>query len=279
MINKLKNKSKADIQRALFQVYKDVKYKFVRRGNTKRLALIVGCQRSGSTMLYEIFCKDSRSKVFGEFNYLNSQDTTFNIRLNPIEEVEPILTKINHPLIVMKPLVESQNIHSLLELSPNCKVIWLYRHYNDVAASNLKKWGLGNGINNLRPIVTNDQSNWRSEKVSQHVRGKVLQLFKEDMPTLDAAALFWWVRNRLFFEQQLETNADVYLCNYQHLVSAPKEEMKKIYNFIDFPYPGDHIVNHVHQKSIGKGKEVTLSPEIKMLCEELLNELHQFTNK
>jgi hypothetical protein len=41
----------------------------------------------------------------------------------------------------------------------------MFRNYESVASSNLKVFGINNGINDLKPIINDDKNNWRSEKV------------------------------------------------------------------------------------------------------------------
>jgi hypothetical protein len=49
--------------------------------------------------------------------------------------------------------------------------------------------------------------------------------------------------------------------------------MRRIYDFIDTPYPGDHITRDVHPQSVGKGRVSRLSPDVDRLCAELLSRL------
>jgi hypothetical protein len=172
------------------------------------------------------------------------------------------------PLIVLKPIVESQNIHQLLDYFPGSRALWLYRHYKDVAKSNLKNFGKKNGINDLRPIVQNIENNWRSEKVSKHTREIVAEFFSETMSEPDAAVLFWYVRNSLFFDLKLEDEERVMICRYNKLV-------EKIYGFISLPFPGEKIITEVSTTSVGKGSNIQLNPEIEKLCKEMLQQLDQ----
>ena len=149
------------------------------RDHSKKILFIVGCQRSGTTMMSEVFELDLRAKVYGEFSKLSSEDY-LGIRLNPLSSVEKVVKKQRAPLIVLKPLVESQNLTKLLSFFPGSKALWMYRHYKDVARSNLNKFGESNGIKDLRPIILNEDRNWRSEFVPDTVRHEVAKYFSED---------------------------------------------------------------------------------------------------
>lgn len=257
----------------IYRDIKDVYQKYLMTKNNKRQILfIIGSQRSGTTLMTNIFERDINAKVYGEFSALSSLDKG-NIRLNPLDQVETELKRNRAPFIILKPLVETQNTLYLLEYFHNSKAVWMFRDYKDVASSYLKHWGTNNGIRNLRPLVNGEENNWRSENRSDSLKMTVKKLFSEDMPPFDAAALFWYVRNTLFFDLNLMDNPDVMMCRYEDLVISPSEIVKTVYSFCNIPYPGDNIVSDVHAKSISKGKTIHLSPEIDKLCSELLDRL------
>jgi hypothetical protein len=85
----------------------------------------------------------------------------------------------------------------------------------------------------------------------------------------DAAALFWYVRNTIFFDLDLGKNPAVHVCHYSNLVEQPSAVMKEIYAFTDRPYPGDHIVADVFNSSVGRGQHIELSPAIESLCQAM----------
>ena len=168
---------------------------------------ILGCQRSGTTLATRIFERDWHAKVFGEYSQLSSDDSLYGIRLNALDKVEATIRRQPYRLVVAKPLVESQRASELIGRFDNCRILWLYRSYVDVAASDLVKFGERNGIDNIRSIVNEEPDNWRSEFVSPLVRETLAQHFDENMRPLDAAALFWYARNSLFFDTELSTMA------------------------------------------------------------------------
>ena len=172
-ISKLPNK----ISRKLFLVKKDIVQMLTMDNKEKRILFILGCQRSGTTLMLEIFENDPRTKTFGEFSKLSSQDTKKKIRLNPLNLVEKDLQKERVPFIVLKPLVESQNASELLDYFEGSKVLWMYRDYRDVALSNLDHFSHNNGYNNIKPILQNDPDNWRSEKVIRSRSKNYLRIF------------------------------------------------------------------------------------------------------
>lgn len=261
----------------MYRYYKDLMHVFCTRSE-KSVVSIIGCQRSGSTMMYEIFAKDPKSKVFGEICRLNSDDKLHRIRLNDTAKVRPIIDRLAFPLVVLKPLVESQHVDKLTSLHYGAKCIWLFRDYRDVASSNIKKWGDHNGINNLRAIIEDADHNWRNERLTKDIIDTVKKFYSTQMDKYDAAALFWWVRNAHYFEQRLSENELVYTCHYADLVRNPAAVMSSVYKFIDVDYPNKAITSHVHSKSMKKGDTVQLTPEVAQLCQGMYERLLRSTN-
>jgi len=240
----------------------------------KKLLLINGCQRSGTTMMLRIFERDMQSRVFGEFSTLSSRDV-HKIRLNPLPDVADTIEQCPASLIVMKPLVETQHLRKILDFFPQARSVWMYRHYKDVAYSNLKNFGDSNGVDDLRSIAEDRTDDWRSENVNPEVRKLVKSLFSEDMHSLDAAALFWYVRNQLYFDQQLSDHPRVRLFKYEELVNQPEEQMREVYDFAGARYPGASILERVSASSVGKGQNIHLDTEVTRLCEEMWHKLEK----
>jgi len=254
------------------RLYLPIRYS---RGYPETLLFILGCQRSGTGLVARVFRNDLNSQVFGEFTPMSSQDAVAGIRLDPPDQLRLFLSQLYAPLVVVKPLVESQNALSLLGSMENLKIIWVYRDFRDVVASNLKKFGEAKGLDDIRPIETGDSGNWRSENVSTRTQEFIRQFYSEGMSPADASALFWYARNSLYFEQRLNERPDVLLVAYHKLVKSPQVVMRDIYSYLGKKYPGDYMSREVHRTSLGKGEAIMLTPEIESHCSELLERLNK----
>lgn len=238
------------------------------RDGRKAVVLIVGCQRSGTSLMLELFDADRRSVTFPERSSLSSPAEN-RLRLKPLPEVKRSLEPIRAPLLVLKPLVESQHAPTLLDALDNSHAIWMYRRPESVAASDLSYFGVENGERNLRLLLSNEPPNWRGEVVPETTRSVVSDHYRPGMDPHDAAALFWWARTSLFFDLRLDERPDVRLCSYERLVAEPEATMRSLYEFIEVTYPECDITGGVHRQSAGRRDDFPLSPEVRRLCEEL----------
>jgi len=238
----------------------------------KNVVFIFGCQRSGTTLMARIFNRDLQSMVYKSFSKLSTLDPDRH-RLDPLHKVAERFRKDKASMIVAKPIVESQNALELLDFFKDAKAVWMFRNPSDVVRSNMKRFGNNNGIKDLAPIIRKEPGNWRSEKVTRETM-KILSLyFSDSMRNEDAAALFWYCRNRLFFDQRLQDHPRVKLCLYDDLVTMPGGTMKAFYQFVGRPYPGKRMVSEVNPYSVNKGKDIELTGEIQRLCLELYENL------
>ena len=231
---------------------------------------IVGCQRSGTTLMTRLFDADINCRVFGEFSELSSADKRSGIRLNPLPDVAAVISSVRAPLVVAKPLVETQNVRTLLNYFHGSKALFMYRRYADVALSDLAKFGERNGIENIRPIAEGNAHNWRSAGASREVHELIRQCYSEKMNRNDAAALFWFARNHLFFDLDLPSHPAVMLCRYEHLTEDPLAVMRRIYEFLQADCSD---LSHITDVRAAQPKSLEVSDQVRAACERLQSRL------
>lgn len=222
--------------------------------------------------MHDIFEKDKNTVVYGEFSRLSSLDVN-RIRLNPLEEVSRVIYRDRAGLIVLKPLVESQNILKLLDHFPGSLALWMYRNYSDVVASHIKRWGNDIGFTNLMPLMKNESENWRAEGISSYIRDLIKSHYTDNIGPSDACTLFWVLRNSIYFQLNLDVNDRVLICKYEDLVTDPLHTVKEIYGHLERPFPGKDVIRDVHTTSLGRGDAMEISPEIKDIADHYQNKL------
>lgn len=225
---------------------------------------IMGCQRSGTSILIRVFDWDFTSRVYREL------DTIFShMRLKKSEFVNNEFKRSGAEFIVAKPLLDSQIANSILDSLDEVSILWMYRNYKSVAKSNLQYFGEHNGVKDLQYIVDDDDKDWRNQHVLSEDRDFIRRLFKDGISDLDAAAYFWYIRNKFLFDNGLSTNLRVLVADYDDLVSKPDVYVAKIYSFLGRSYPGNRIIKEIHANALNRGKRVQLHPEIEEKCIEI----------
>lgn len=278
MIGRVLSRLRADnVTPELVWIYlrKAVHLGLASRPDDHAVLAILGCQRSGTSVMSRVFFRDLDTNVFREKSTLTGGAE--GLRYIPFDELNRRMALQRASLVVFKMLVESQRANEFLESVDGARIVWLFRNYRDIVSSNLKKFGAWNGINDIRPFVTGEADNWRNQGCSEETRSIIRRHFSESMNPNDAAALFWFARNQLFFEQALPEEPRSMLVEYEQFVADPGAWTKAIYRFCGRDYPGDHLVHEVKTESVSKGKDVQLSPEIEKLCDDMLRRLQQAT--
>lgn len=271
---RLRSLNGQNIRKGLWSVYKSG-YQWVRRGDrdSQSIMFIFGCQRSGTTLMTQMVRWDLNACVYGEYSALSSRENgRRGLRLKPLPEVAEEIHRNKASFVLAKPLAETQNAREILDAFPRSKALWMYRHYQDVAVSKLKKSGLRNGIRDLE-FMLKRSDNWRAENISEDTLDVVRSHYASDMNPYDAAAIYWYVRNSFLFQQNLDHDERIMMCRYEDLVTNPETMMREVYRFVELPFPGPHIVASVYASSIGRGGSIELSDSVVKLCDNMLARL------
>jgi len=258
-------------RRALAVVKHSVRSVMRARSDQRRVVLIFGCQRSGTTMLQQAFL-DRSWRVF----ILEEHDRRLVGRHAPPEETtwqeySTVLRRIRRlpfEVVAAKPLVESASAIALMDAAEPVKAIWMLRHYQEVARSNLSRFGVDNPYRDLQPIRSRDMLDWRYRGVTEETCKTVTRLSSRDLTPLDAAALFWWTRNQLYFDQRLWEEDRIRVLRYERACNQAGEVTDSLSDHIGVRLPRRSITSRVRPQS-SPPKPRALDPEVEQLCSEL----------
>ncbi|MFK3980785.1 hypothetical protein ACI2K4_10470 [Micromonospora sp. NPDC050397] len=246
---------------------------------------LVGLQRSGTNMLVRGL--DSAPEV--EVRNENDQTVFHRFQLRPDDVLAATIRRSRHAYVLVKPLCESHRVDELLALpglAPG-RALWVYRDVDDRARSEVAKFGDAN-LRALRAIADGSiGGRWQGQRLDPGTVGLIRQLEPERLDPYDGAALFWYVRNSLYFRLDLDRRDDVLLCRYDTLVTEPEAQIRRLCDFLDFPY---HPRLHAHiapRRSHGAASDrdgdrngardgartLPLDARIRALCDELAERL------
>jgi hypothetical protein len=233
-----------------------------------RAVYIFGAQRSGTTLLLDCLEKSMEFDVLGE-----SSRAMVNYRIRSDEEIKKIVAGSHHRIAVFKPLTDSHRACEYLSLTPQSKALWAFRRVEDRANSAVAKFGDHN-LQILSGFAKGEGfDRWQAQGLSEDSLELLRSFDYSKMTPEIAAAIFWYIRNSLYFELGLDKHDGVLPLAYEDLVRQPGEVMRGVCRFVEADYK-DAMVKHVHAKSIGRS-ESKLPQHIQDLCLPLYERLHK----
>ncbi len=238
----------------------------------RRTVLIFGCQRSGTTMLQQTFLDRSwRILIIEEHDrrLVGAHPPPGETDWQDYPTVVDRLRRIPFEVVAAKPLVESDRAAELMDAAEPVKAVWMLRHYRGVAQSSLRRFGENNPYEDLQPFCDNDSLDWRCRGASKQTRETVVELMDEGLAPLDAAALFWWARNQLYFERQLWRDERIRIIRYERACNSSEEVAGTLSEFIDIPLPRRSIAAKVRPEPEARSEAKDLNPEVERLCQEM----------
>ena len=228
---------------------------------------LVGVQRSGTNMLVRGL---ERSPEFAVYNE-NHRAAFSRFQLRPDPVIRRLVEESRHPYVLFKPLCDSHRTPELLDglgLRRSPRALWAYRSVDGRARSAVAKFGDVN-LRVLRELANGGgRSRWEAQRLSPDSLQLIEGFDWDRLGPLDAAAVFWYVRNRLYFELGLAQRADVLVVSYDAMVAQPQAEMARICEFLGVAYDG-RLITHVKPRPARREEALQLDPRIRDRCEEL----------
>ena len=177
------------------------------------------------------------------------------------------------PILSFGCILDSQSIDENLTHFKGARAIWVYRRYEDAANScvrsfddhfkTLMRW-VGRGeVGKLGP---------RGERVSADVVKIIGEHFRDDLTNEDSACLYWYMRNRIYFDLNLDKDPRVFILQYEDAVLDKENAFRRVFDFLGFPYHSE-IVKDIFSTSVGKHPWPSMDPKIREICDDLKAQL------
>ncbi len=228
---------------------------------------VVGLQRSGTNMMLRGL------EMSPEFEVHNEDDTKafHRFRLRSNEQIRAMVSRSGHAFVLFKPLCDSHRVPELLDAlnTPTAgKAIWIYRRYEGRARSAVATFG-SNNLQVLRQLAAGrGLDRWQAQGLSTTSWDVIRSTDFESLSPEAAAALFWYVRNSLYFEHGLHDRPDVTLVSYDAFVGDPAATMRAICRFLGFEY-SPRLVMHVENRPRRGHGALGLPDHVRERCEDL----------
>ena len=228
---------------------------------------IAGLQRSGTNMLARTLLTRPEFEVRNE----NDRAAFDRFRLRDDGTIRALVARSRHRYVLFKSLIDSHRLDDLLDglqTTTPPRGLWVVRSVDGRTRSALSKFG-DNNLRALRAIAEGREDGlWQAARLSE----RSLKLIRaQDYSRLDAAsaaALFWYVRNSLYFELGFDRREDVMLLSYDRLLAAPEEQVSAVCAFLGLePSPG--MWTAVEPDRNPRRARLEIDPSIRRLCDQL----------
>jgi sulfotransferase family protein len=225
---------------------------------------IVGPQRSGTTMLMDVFHLHPDTDVFDE---ARRSPVYLDFRVRSIATLKDSIDRSTKRFACYKIICDSHILPIFLEALPSAKVIWSYRGVTDNANSALKKFP--HATRAIRLVCDGKPGGgWFAEGVSAEVAAVLRALPLTELSELDYACLAWWARNHLFFELGVEKLAQVRLLRYESLVQEPVDVLRRLFEWVGLSW-SNPVCRFIHSRSVRQTDLSRLHPAVASLCGDL----------
>ncbi len=235
--------------------------------------LVAGMQRSGTNMLMDVLERSWDTDLYHETD-ARAFDT-YEMRPRPV--IHALIERSPAPVFVIKALCELDQLKSLLDEFAPARSVWMVRDYNDAVSSALVSFR--NFAAQVGRIATDRNSDgWRGCGMSDETHALVRSLYTPEMNDATAAALIWYFRNVLYFEQHLHQDERVMLAHYENLVTAPQVEFPRIFDFLGLDY-SPFVSRKVFASSIRRREPPAIAAPVRELCVALTQRLQSVSTR
>ena len=236
---------------------------------------VVGLQRSGTNMFMRGLDEAPETEVRNE----NDRAVFEQFRVRSTDVLRCTVATSRQQFVFFKPICDSHQLDRFLDLdgvAPG-RGLWVYRDVDARARSEVSKFGPAN-LWALRDIAAGlGEQRWQGERLTAAAIELIRSFDLEAMTPHSAAALFWVVRNELFFTLGLDARPDVLLVSYDAFVLHPEAQMRRLCGFVGVSYRND-LDRHVDRReSHGTGR-LDLDPRIRGLADEMTERLDTTRN-
>jgi hypothetical protein len=196
-----------------------------------------------------------------------------NFRLRPLPVIESLIDGSWARFVLFKPLCDSHRALELLDrFGPRARVLWAHRDVDGRVRSALAKFGDSN-LRVLRAFAVGAAHDaWQVQGISAENADFVRSLDFDRLSAASAAALFWYVRNSLYFELSLDRRDDTILVSYDELLAEPQRVGSALCTFLELD-DRPELVAHVEPRRPAWKEPLAIDGRIRERCQHLQERL------
>lgn len=229
---------------------------------------LVGVQRSGTNLLAHGLDELPELHVYNEGNAKAFE----NYRIRALPTIERLVGKSRARFVLFKPLCDSHRTPELLtHFGPRARAVWAYRSVDGRVRSAIAKFGDSN-LRVLRAFAAGEeQKPWNAWQIAGLSAENADFIRSFDLGSLSAesgAALFWYLRNALYFELGLDRRTDTMLVDYDALLAEPEQVAAGLCRFLEIPYR-PAMIGSIDPRRPSQRPPLPIDPRIRERCTAL----------
>ena len=229
---------------------------------------LVGVQRSGTNLLAHGLDE------LPEFHVYNEGNTTAfeNYRIRALPTIERLVGKSRARFVLFKPLCDSHRTPELLaHFGPRARAVWAYRNVDGRVRSAIAKFGDSN-LRVLRAFAAGEApkpwNTWQIAGLSAENADFIRGFDLDRLSAESGAALFWYLRNALYFELGLDRRTDTMLVDYDMLLAEPARVATGVCRFLEIPYR-PAMIGTIDPRRPSQRPPLPIDPRIRERCTAL----------
>lgn len=232
-----------------------------------RVLWVPGVQRSGTNLVMNVLERSWATAVYHERDPRAFADYV----MRPLEVIRELHGRSRAELFVVKALLESHRTLELLDAFSGARALWLVRDYRDMVNSHLVSWpGYGEDLDKI--LEDPASAGFRGLGMTGETRRVLADHYDPAASVASHVALFWWLRNRLLFDQGLARDERMLVLGYEALVSQPAKTVAAICAHAGLTYEA-RLHAMIHARSIKKRAAPAISEPVAALCEAMQAQL------
>ncbi len=251
------------LERRLWRHWKGLRHKLV-GGSPRQHVFVAGMQRSGTNMLMEILEWSAHTDVYHETDPRAFE----HYEMRPRAVIHTLAEKSSSSFFIIKSLCELDQLAELMDEFPPARTLWIVRAFDDSVSSAIRSFG--NFSVQLHRLARDKNGNgWRGRGMSDETQAILRRCDHPGISEASAAALMWYYRNILFFEQGLDGNPAVKVVFYEDMVTQPETALRDIFRFLGIADWSPWLTRYIHAGSVRRSPRTDIDPAIRHVCEEL----------
>lgn len=256
------------LERAAVGLVKRVRQR-LRPADGRTCVFVAGMQRSGTNMVMEVLERSLDTDVFHETDPRAFEN--YGLRENAV--LSRLIMNSRARCVVVKILCDLDRTKALMDSFSPAKTLWIVRRYQDTVASAIASFS---GFAARMGLVREDRlaAGWYGRGMSDATHALLCDMYHEGMSEASAAAMMWYWRNVLFFEQALDRDPRVLLVSYERLVERPREEFLRIFRFLGLEFD-PRVSRRVRPRPPKAREDLAIEPRIAALCEQLTQQFER----